>query len=312
MKIILKSSPLMSYSPLETALPSSVSLSLLSASASAASASAATLSGSAAASLSSSESVASASLLSSLSSALEASLTAEGFTGTETLRGTATLTLPDGHQVTATATVQANGLNPGETEKGSHLPNYAIALIAVFGFLALVGAIVGLYFLLAAARKRRRRAYGSSDIDSRADSSRPIMGDDGQPYSDDPMSPEGTVDAQMRERTGGGGGGERSGMALAAIMEGSKGKEEGDVSQEAPFTSDEASRMAERFRSMLRNPDFQSPLDEDGVKRRLTVTSQNSNNSPNEAANELMREELEAQGHNLQKVQERRKPELHD
>ncbi|UZJ56739.1 hypothetical protein CBS101457_006059 [Exobasidium rhododendri] len=306
---------------IQTALPEAVALSRSSASASAsaeslasaasvASQSAASLTGTAAASLSSSEALASKSFAASLSSALAASLTAQGFTGTETLQGTATTTLPDGHQVTATATAQANGQLPGWNGGEVSLPDYAIALIAVFGFLALVATSVGLYFLLGAARKRRRGAFESSDLDSRTDSSRPMMADDGQAnYSDEPISPTGTMSTNMRERSA-----VESGASLAAIAESSReDREAGQGSRDVPFTSDEASRMADRFRAMLRNPTFESANDVDGVKRRLTSTSQSSQSSPQAtAASELMREELEAQGHDLRQVQERRKPEVHD
>lgn len=281
----------------QTALPSSIAASRSSASAaslasaaSQASASAATLTGAAASSVLASDAAASSALQASLSSALVASLTAQGFTGTQTLQGTATATLGDGHIVTATATAQANGLPPFHDDRRT-LPSFAIALIVVFGFLALVGAVVGLYFLLAAARRRRERGFGGDDEnDSKVESRTPMMR--GHLYSDGAAS---TVDI---------GEGHLEDATAARIEENSK--------QDVPFSSNQASLMADAFRAALRQPAFSREEDE-GVGRSTDDSGGNASHTPdNEKGAELLREELKAEGHDLQSVADRKTPELHD
>lgn len=275
----------------ETALPRSIAASLSSASLASAANSAATLTGSAASALQASDAAASSSLAASLTSVLLSSLEAEGFTGTETLQGTATATLSDGHTITATATAQANGRLPNLPLDESGLPRYAIALIVVFGFLALVAVIVGLYFILAAARRRREREFGSDENESKTESRTPMMGE--QPYSDEPMS---SVEVD-----------EMPPPVLTGAREDSTDE---NNKQDAPFSSNDASKMAEAYRAALREPAFNQDKDDAEKLRRLTVMSQDDDSEG--AGAELIREELKAEGHNLKQVGERRKPQVHD
>lgn len=270
----------------------------LASAASAATQSAASITGSATSALPSSDAAALSSFAASLTSALVSSLTAQGKTGTETLQGTATTTLPDGRIVTATATGQANGqFPPGLSGDQSTLPGYAIALIVIFGFLALVGAFVGLYFLLAAARKRRERQ--TFEESSRTGSNAPMINHGEYHYSDEPLSPTGTTAGHMREVQG------------AAVVGRSVSTERQE--QDIPFSSNEASRMAEAFRAALREPSFASGAleDEDATQKR-TLSHEDDGGVGNAAANDIIREELRAEGHDLHQVGERRRPEVHD
>jgi hypothetical protein len=280
---------LSTWSAIQTALPSSIaasrSLASLASVASAASASrasesAATLTGDALSSALASYAAASSALKASLSSVLVASLTAQGFSSTQILKGTATATLGDGRIVTATATAQANGL-PLMQDEGGSLPGYAIALIAVFGFFLLVGAIVGLYFLLAAARRRREREFDDEN-DSKLESRTPIMRD--HHYSDDAPSSVEALGAPMQETTN-----------------------EGESKSDAPFSSNQASLMADAFRAALRQPAL------DGEERSGEATDDSGGtNADHTKADELIREELKAEGHDLRSVEDRRQPEVHD
>lgn len=273
----------------ETALPSSIAASRSSASLASTASSASTLTGSAASSLLASDAAASSSLVASLSSALLFSLTAQGFSSTETLQGTATATLSDGHTITATATAQANGRlsHLPSDQGGGGLPTYAIALIVVFGFLALVAAIVGLYFLLAAARRRRERGSDRHGEDSKTDSHTPMMKEE-QQYSDEPMS-----SVEVDE--------------TPPVLTSARGTSTDENKQDAPFSNNEASKMAKAYRAALREPAFNQ--DEEEIKRQ-TIMSQD--NDSNDAGAELIREELKAEGHDLKQVGERRTPQVHD
>ncbi len=271
-------------------------------SASAASASAASLS-SASAALSDSSAIAafSSSLQSSLSRAIQSSLNSQGLTSTETAAAGVTTTLPNGSVITASATAQANGGTlagrPSSNSNGLAIPVYAIVLISVLGFFALLGVLVVAYFLSRAARKRRERAaawgsYGSSS---------PMMrGVDG-----------GSVDdggAGFGSSAGAGAAGAGAGAAAAAAA--ARSRSSGSSHDSHPFSSDEATRMADAFRNALRKPEFPAAFSSD-------------NNSPNEGDElrsspelrptpaSVMRDELASEGKGLKAV-ERGRPTVHD
>lgn len=255
-------------------------------------------------------------LQSSLSAALQSSLRASGLSGTETLQGTTTATLPNGSAITATATAQANGgrlggsANTGNSN-GLALPTYAIVLISVLGFLAVVAAMAGAYFIMAALRRRRQR-----------------QGGDGSHRSSSPMMAAAAGSLAGRSLNDGGYGGETShmleadhdgpiaagaagaarvGAAGGAAMMASNSKSS-RYSDDQPFTSDEASRMADAFRNALRNPEFAPALGGE--------SSGADGDSPNEGgggsrASALLREELAAEGKDLRDVGDRKKPTWH-
>lgn len=154
------------------------------------------------------------------------------------------------------------------------MPKYAIALIAVFGFLALVAAIVGLYFLMAAARRKRRQQASHAGSDSPMmrgiDGSASVAGTDA--YSD--------------------------AGAAAALRRSTAGEES------SPFSTDEATRMADAFRAALRKPAFDEAA--------MLAGSPGDGDSPGAEDNgrALLREELKAEGREVQNVGERRTPTI--
>ncbi|KAJ1025117.1 hypothetical protein NDA16_002623 [Ustilago loliicola] len=323
-------SRLATFTAVQTTLPFSIaaaraSSSSVAAAASASSASAASASAQSASASASTATVtptgsaaAASAVQSSLSAALESSLRASGLSGTETLAGTSTATLPNGSTITATATAQANGgrlggsANSGNSN-GLALPTYAIVLIAVLGFLAIAAAIAGAYFIMAALRRRRQRQSG----DGSHRSSSPMMA-----AAAGSLAGHGTNDAgygagetsHMLEAEDGGGasmypaaGAAGIGAAGGAAMMASNSKSS-RFSEEQPFTSDEASRMADAFRNALRNPEFAPGMGGE--------SSGADGESPNEGgtsrASALLREELAAEGKDLRDVGDRKKPTWHE
>ena len=97
------------------------------------------------------------------------------------------------------------------------------------------------------------------------------------------------------------------GAAGGAAMMASNSKSS-RYSDDQPFSSDEASRMADAFRNALRNPEFAPVLGGE--------SSGADGDSPNEGpgasrASELLREELAAEGKDLRDVGDRKKPTWH-
>lgn len=314
---------LATFTALQTTLPYSIaqarassSSAAAASSASAASASAASASTSASSTLTdSAAAAASASAVqSSLSAALESSLRASGLSGTETLQATTTATLPNGSVITATATAQANGGRLGGSGNNSNsnglaLPTYAIVLISVLGFLAVVAAMAGAYFVMAALRRRRQRQHG----DGSHRSSSPMMAAAAGSLAGRSFNEGGTYageTSQMLEQEdagavalGAAAGAGAGGAAMAATN-----SRASRYSDEQPFTSDEASRMADAFRNALRKPEFAPAMGGE--------SSPADGESPNEVAggsraSMLLREELAAEGKDLRDVGDRKKPTWH-
>lgn len=225
-----------------------------------------------------------------MTSALEASLHSQGLSGTQTLQSTGTTTFPDGSVATASATAVANGELSGQGQGGSALPHYAIALIAVFGFLTLVAGIVGLYFILAASRRRRSR--NRYDYDSAQGSSTPMMAETDQ---QEEATRSSVVHRSSRPRH-------------------SRPTDAEDI----PFSFHEASRLAAAFRSALRRPQFGSishrsslgTADASVTDPRESSTHHHNDSTYNPAL-ELLREELTSEGRDLMNVEGRRQPEVH-
>ena len=291
------------FSAIQTALPSSIASaqsSSSSVSASLASASASSSSASAALSDAAAISSASQSIVTSISNSLVSSMNAAGSTGTEMASRTITTTLPNGSIVTASATAEADGRNvtPAGYNNGLGLPKYAIALISVFGFLALVGALVGAYFLLKSARKRRERisrnenhSYGSGSPMMRA------------------------IDAP-----GSVAGGSDGNAALAAAAGGvfGGGAATRSSNESHPFSSDEATRMADAFRNALRKPEFagtalssdQNSPNEHEIETDAHFDEAAPAESTGPTPRELIRNELASEGKDLRSVG-RGRPKVH-
>lgn len=256
-----------------------------------------------------------------LTSRLQSSLRKSNATGTQTLQGTATTTLPDGNVITASATAQANGQVPGQDE-GSALPRYAIALIVVFGLLSLSAIIVGIYFCLSAARRRRMGVrQGAYENASQVGSNTPMIGAfDDRTNQDDIVSHDPPRSPAMRDL----------GRSTAIDMNGASSSAAHERSSGEGLTSSEVWRIANAFRSALRKPQF-NPLARVSVSQSDEHTMHNEGPSQAAAENEepgadqslidesrewpaqaLLREELEGEGRQLRSVEERKKPELHE
>ncbi|CAO1628835.1 unnamed protein product [Parajaminaea phylloscopi] len=314
-------SRLATWHAIQTAVPVQVALSRSSASASSASAIssasllAATASGSvlsaASASLASlSRQSASASLASSISSALVSSLRSDGLTGTETARGTATSTLANGLTITAYATAQANGGSLNDAGGGgSAIPRWAIALIVVLGFLALVALLVLAYFLM---RWARRRGYVAPGGRAGKNSEAGLVAA-GSYGSRSPMMREAASEAAFSEV-------DETGVLAASA---SAANASGAGKEPSPFSTDEASRMAAAFRAALRKPGFgQSGV---AAARDTTGTdaasgsstsagltpSSGENTSGAEPGQALLRDELASEGRDLRRVEDRRHADFH-
>nr|CDI55201.1 putative protein (N-terminal fragment) [Melanopsichium pennsylvanicum 4] len=334
-------SRLATFTAVQTTLPYSIAVARASQSAASSSASAASAASASAASASALSATARSSsasptqtgsnasvsaLQSSLSAALESSLRASGLSGTETLQGTTTATLPNGSLVTATATAQANGGRLGGSSNngnsnGLALPTYAIVLISVLGFLAVVAAMAGAYFIMAALRRRRQR----QGADGSHRSSSPMMAAAagslaGRSLNNNDAGYAGETSHMLEGEealgagAGAGGAGAGAGAGLGAVggaaMIASHSRSS-RYSEEQPFTSDEASRMADAFRNALRNPEFAPALGGE--------SSGADGESPNEGeggggsrASMLLREELAAEGKDLRSVGDRKKPTWHE
>lgn len=327
-------SRLSTFTALQTTLPYSIAVARASSSAAASASSASAASTANAASASAASASASLSTVtatptgsaaaeasavqSSLSAALESSLRASGLSGTETLQGTTTATLSNGTTITATATAQANGARLGGSgnsgnSNGLALPSYAIVLISVLGFLAIVAAIAGAYFIMAALRRRRQRQGG----DGSHRSSSPMMAAAagslaGRSLHDGAYGGE---TSHMLETEEGGGASmfpgataASAGAAGGAAMMASNSKSS-RYSDDQPFTSDEASRMADAFRNALRNPEFAPGM---GGESSGADTESPNENGGGSRASALLREELAAEGKDLRDVGDRKRPTWHE
>ncbi|KAN0064332.1 hypothetical protein ACQY0O_002527 [Thecaphora frezii] len=312
-------SRLATWSAVQTALPVAIARSRSAASASAASLASLSRTASATATPTATStnirSIQSA-IESSLSEALESSLHASGFTGTETLVGTTTATLPNGLLFTATATAQANGAALGGDDNGNGLalPTYAIVLIAVLGFLALVAAIAGAYFIMAALRKRRqaqnqRGSFGSGS---------PMMAAAAGSLAGASTDAGHTTEAShmLHDDHGSNIGAGCSAGAGAGYAAGGAARTRSLQSEDSHlFTSDEATRMADAFRNALRRPDFapsgfgESSGGEASGESPMEDTLEGGQSSRVSA---LLREELAAEGKDLQSVGDRRKATWHE
>ncbi|KDN46637.1 hypothetical protein K437DRAFT_106334 [Tilletiaria anomala UBC 951] len=314
-------SRLSTFSAIQTAPPASV----VAAQAASSSLSAAASLSSASAALSDSRAVASASasIVSQLSLSIESSLRSEGLSGTQTAAAVLTTTLPNGAVVTASATAAANGLSLSGNSRGSSdnlaLPSYAIALIVVFGFIALVGALVGAYFLSKAARKRRERVHSGS-----YGSSSPMM------HAVDGSLTRGSDDAALAATAAGDAAVAGAGVAGLGAAGGAAGWSRSSRSSHDshPFSSDEATRMADAFRNALRKPEFtgavfgsgqNSPNETDfdadggigaGASDAGTGLGADASGAEEAVATGLLRDELASEGKDLKAV-ERGRPKVH-
>lgn len=262
----------------------------------------------------------SSSMAASLSNALVSSLRSQGLTSTETARGTITSTLAYGHTITAHATGQANGGSLNDAgASGMSITHSTIALIVVVGFLALVTFLVAAYFLTRWTRRRRYApagsglgmGFGASMVASGSyNSQSSMMRDDAS---------EGVM-SDFDET------GALSGIAAGATrgddgIGDSRGGNDGPGC--SPFSSDEASRMAEAFRAALRKPGFGAVTAAGagaGAAAAASgdrspagpVSSSGESTTTGEHSETLLRNELASEGRDLRRVQDRRHADYHN
>ena len=99
-----------------------------------------------------------------------------------------------------------------------------------------------------------------------------------------------------------------AGAAGGAAMMASNSKSS-RYSDDQPFTSDEASRMADAFRNALRNPEFAPGM---GGESSGADTESPNENGGGSHASALLREELAAEGKDLRDVGDRKRPTWHE
>ncbi|PWN32819.1 uncharacterized protein FA14DRAFT_78319 [Meira miltonrushii] len=252
----------------------------------------------------------------SLTSALVSSLSAINATGTQSLQTVATTTFPDGATFTASATAVANGqLN--ELGESHGIPAYAIALIVVFGFLSLLGMLIGIYFCIRATR-RHDDQHGDrvvTDKDSGAGSNTPLFGNtsnDQQLFSHD------IGESPLRR-------------AHRRVSDASV-----EHRHQEALTATEVWRLANAFRSALRRPRHGTHTRTNSLAGIREIPSNGSGSHPTSSggdgpimspeldagadrsledafdpAESLLREELAREGKSIRLVQDRKKPELH-
>lgn len=122
---------------------------------------------------------------------------------------------------------------------------------------------------------------------------------------------EGGPDAERGMLGAGLGGAAAGGIIGAGAMRSSRSSHRVDEDDEShPFTSDEATRMADAFRNALRKPEFANDF---GSASQPSPDEGNGNGSPGEEGGAaLLREELASEGKDLRDVGERRKATWHN
>ncbi|BGP28062.1 hypothetical protein JCM10295v2_007049 [Rhodotorula toruloides] len=153
------------------------------------------------------------------------------------------------------------------SSSGPAIPRYAIALIVILGFLALVGGAIALYLLGRARRRRRERkvalvagaagagagASRSGDFMSEDDfthgSQDPILGAGGARGSASSARPR--APSSVAGAGAGAAGGFAAGGAASPLM---------SERDESTLSHSDAARMAKAFRAALRRPDFPAPV----------------------------------------------------
>ncbi|CDR48749.1 hypothetical protein NBRC10512_002947 [Rhodotorula toruloides] len=159
-----------------------------------------------------------------------------------------------------------SGSLQNESSSGPAIPRYAIALIVILGFLALVGGAIALYLLGRARRRRREReaalAAGAAGAGAGASRSGDFMSEDDFTHgSQDPILGAGgargsassgrpRASSSVAGAGAGTAGGSAAGAAAAPLM---------SERDESMLSHSDAARMAEAFRAALRRPDFPAP-----------------------------------------------------
>ncbi|GAA5874745.1 hypothetical protein JCM1840_000421 [Sporobolomyces johnsonii] len=207
------------------------------------------------------------------------------------------------------------------------LPKWAIAIIVILGFFALLAGAVAVYFCLGRLRKRRRAAEMevlAAEAGERGDE------DEGEDEvtngSRDPILGAAAGGPGSSAGVGGGGGGGRAALAPALLGAGAGGAAVGAVAAAArdkdpekdeggTISQTDAARMAEAFRAALRKPEFLPPPAAEssgestpglGPSPTGRAEGDNSHGSNGEETGilgrELMEDELRSEGKSMKNV----------
>ncbi|KZW01459.1 hypothetical protein EXIGLDRAFT_760670 [Exidia glandulosa HHB12029] len=139
---------------------------------------------------------------------------------------------------------------------GNSFPHWAIALLAVLGFFALLGFLFFAFFMCRDFRERRRRRHHARRESMGSES--PMMAAIGAPTS--PQSPAAALLASGAGGTGAAQGGGRGSFPRSYRHDASSTTSHTDS---GPFSGADAAFIANAFRDTLRRPDFKDrPLEE--------------------------------------------------
>lgn len=189
----------------------------------------------------------------------------------------------------ASASRSTSGSNPGgiqSANSASPFPHWAIAVIVVLGFLALVAGGILAFFIV----RRLRRRDDSSNRGSMASASPMIV--DAQAHS--PRLPLLGGVGLATVGTGAAGSGHRA--SSVASPDAASSISHGGSAGDGPFSGADAAIMADAFRKALRKPDFADNPVEEGE----SPGSQQPNNA------ELLSRELAEEGRDIRSVESSR------
>ncbi|OCH85752.1 hypothetical protein OBBRIDRAFT_286277 [Obba rivulosa] len=231
----------------------------------------------------SSQSAASASAASlsaaSVASASAASVSASAAAASRSGSGVPTLTsaVPgaSGTMVGGTGSVQSGG-------SGSSFPHWAIAVIVVLGFFALVASGILAFFI---SRRLRNRRQSTLSHRGSMGSSTPMMSAVQQGHT--PQSP--LLGGAVL-------GGAAAGAHRPASADAHDGASTVSGSEAAPFSGADAAIMADAFRAALRKPDFASRPVEEGE------SPEDINSERSRGPDQLLNLELAEEGRDIRSV----------
>ncbi|GAA5984035.1 hypothetical protein JCM5350_004999 [Sporobolomyces pararoseus] len=264
-------------------------------------------------SLSSTLAILTASSLSSVSSVSAASASSASSLASQ-LSQSSLFSSSSSNSASSPRSTNSNGeLQPSNNDGGGGpaIPKWAIAIIVILGFFALVAGAFAIYFCLGRARRRRRLQEATeNNVSSNPNGSRePILGGGGSSAAGSPTS---FAPALLGAGTGG--------AVLGAATAGGKEKEGAEEEEEEKANGldrNDAARMAEAFRAALRRPEFphngqgtESSGESGGLLsgggsngNNLEESSKDVEEGTPEGGRELIEEELRSEGMSMRDVE---------
>ncbi|EJD40895.1 hypothetical protein AURDEDRAFT_115758 [Auricularia subglabra TFB-10046 SS5] len=192
-------------------------------------------------------------------------------------------------EISTSPTSGGNGNGPGGLQNGSSsdsFPHWAIALLAVLGFFALLGFLFFAFFMCRDFRQRRRRKDHARRESVGSES--PMMASIGAPTS--PQSPA----QALLPSSQGHAGAPRGSFPRSYRHDASSTTSHTDS---GPFSGADAAFVANAFRDALRKPDFKDrPLEEGESPDAL----------PKEPPDVVMSKELAEEGRDIRSVRSER------